>query len=50
MREGSPQTQNGRPLEIATEIIMEEFYKVRTNDPNANDKTILDNRRWYYYN
>jgi len=37
-----PMDENGRPIKSGAEIIMEEFYKDHTNDPDTNGKVILD--------
>jgi|Deesub1362A_J573_1020465.scaffolds.fasta_scaffold00395_27 adenine-specific DNA methylase len=37
-----PLDENGKPLKSGAQIIMEEFYKDHTNDPDTNGKVILD--------
>ncbi|MBA7612087.1 hypothetical protein ES703_19321 [subsurface metagenome] len=34
--------EDGKPLKSGAEVIMEEFYKDHTNDPDTNGKVILD--------
>jgi len=37
-----PMDKNGKPLKSGAEIIMEEFYKDHSNDPDTKGKVILD--------
>ena len=37
-----PLDENGKPLKSGAEVIMEEFYKDHTNDPDTKGKVILD--------
>jgi len=37
-----PVDENGNPTKSGAEVIMEEFYKDHTNDPDTNGKVILD--------
>lgn len=37
-----PLGESGKPLKSGTEVIMEEFYKDHTNDPDTKGKVILD--------
>ena len=37
-----PLDENGKPLKSGAEVIMDEFYKDHTNDPDTNGKVVLD--------
>lgn len=37
-----PVDENGKPTKTGAQVIMEEFYKDHTNDPDTNGKVILD--------
>ncbi len=37
-----PLDENGKPIKNGAEVIMEEFYKDHSNDPDTNGKVVLD--------